>query len=84
MSIWCAMIFIPAGLIIFTKHGPVAYNGLIALYIPLGTFFAWMCGFTVGVMHSRKRDANTIAQQDRDNQLAAALTTDRPATPAIA
>jgi hypothetical protein len=63
MSLWCAMIFIPAGLIIFMKHGPIAYNGLIALYIPLATFFVWMCGFTVGVMQAIKRDER-IMQED--------------------
>jgi hypothetical protein len=82
MSIWCAMVFVPAGLIIFMKHGPIAYNGLIALYIPLGTFFAWMCGFTIGVMQSLKRDAKIIAEQERQDALTSATdatTTHEPA-----
>lgn len=84
MSIWCAMIFIPAGLIIFMKHGPIAYNGLIALYIPLGTFFAWMCGFTVGVMQALNRDAKIVAQQERDGTLGPPIGSETAVTPAIA
>jgi hypothetical protein len=58
---------------------------VIALYIPLGTFFAWMCGFTVGVMQALKRDEQIIAQQERDDALAAgALDSPRPAAPVIA
>jgi hypothetical protein len=64
MSLWCACIFIPAGLIIFAKHGPISYAGAIALYIPLAVFFAWMRGFTIGVMQAIKRDANTSREQE--------------------
>jgi hypothetical protein len=56
MNIWCAMIFVPAGAIVFTKTGPLAYDGLLALYIPLGVFFLWMVGFTVGVLQTIRRD----------------------------
>lgn len=26
----------------FFKDGPLGYNGLLALYLPFGMFFAWM------------------------------------------
>ena len=57
MSIWCAFIFCPAGAIVFTHTGPLAYDGLLALYIPLGVFFLWMLGFTVAVVQAISRDA---------------------------
>jgi hypothetical protein len=82
MSLWCACIFIPAGLIIFAKHGPIAYNGAIALYIPLGTFFAWMCGFTVGVMQSINRDERLQKAQRLEDERAG-LAAEKP-SPAIA
>src|SRR5262249_42527828 len=62
MSLWCAMIFCPAGAIIFFKSGPLAYNGALALYIPLGIFFVWMCGFTAGVVQAMRRDERMAAQ----------------------
>lgn len=62
MSLWCAMIFVPAGAIIFTKTGPLAYDGIFALYIPLACFFLWMCAFTVGVMQTINRDQRRNAQ----------------------
>jgi len=61
MSLWCACIFIPAGAIIFFKTGPLAYNGALALYIPLGVFFIWMCGFTVGVLQAIARDERQLS-----------------------
>jgi hypothetical protein len=57
MSLWCALVFCGAGAIIFAKTGPLAYNGALALYIPLGIFFVWMCGFTAGVVQAMRRDA---------------------------
>src|SRR5436309_1659798 len=70
MSIWCACIFVPAGAIIFAKHGPIAYNGLVALYIPLGVFFIWMCGFTIGVMQAIKRDEQQLKAQKLEDERA--------------
>ena len=63
MSLWFAMIFIPAGAIIFAKTGPLAYDGALALYIPLGAFFVWMCGFTVGIMQALRRDERLLKEE---------------------
>jgi hypothetical protein len=68
MSLLCACVFWPAALIIFAKHGPIAYNGAIALYIPVGTFFAWMCGFTIGVLQAIKRDERIQRQQQAEDE----------------
>lgn len=49
-NIWTAMLFIPAGMIAFFKRGPFAWNGILALYMPLAVFFVWMaimCVYTV-------------------------------------
>jgi hypothetical protein len=67
MSLWCACIFIPAGAIIFFKDGPLAYDGLLALYIPLGVFFLWMCGFTAGVVQAMRRDERLYKAQQLED-----------------
>ena len=37
-----AIALIPTGFIIFFKHGPLAWNGIIGLGIPMIYFFAWI------------------------------------------
>ncbi len=40
-SMWVGVMFIPGGLLTFFKHGPFAWNGLFAFWIPLLVFFCW-------------------------------------------
>jgi hypothetical protein len=42
LNLWVAVLILPALLIPFFKTGPFAYNGLMALYVPFGSFFVWM------------------------------------------
>src|SRR4051794_15404852 len=41
-NVFAALVIEPASLIIFFKTGPLAYSGLLALYVPFGVFFAWI------------------------------------------
>lgn len=40
-NFWIALLFLPGGLLAFFKHGPFAYNGLLAFWIPVGIFCLW-------------------------------------------
>lgn len=42
LSIWAAILITPAGLVLFFKHGPFAWNGIIGIYIPLAGFAIWV------------------------------------------
>ena len=42
LSFWCAVLFVPAGAVLIFKTGPFAWNGIIAFYIPVVAFFAWL------------------------------------------
>jgi hypothetical protein len=55
-GLWCGVLFFPAGLIGFFKHGPFAYDGLLAMYIPLGIFAAWVMVTSI-VLHIQIRQA---------------------------
>lgn len=46
-SLWNAISYLPAGFMSFFHSGPVAWTGVLALYIPLGSFFTWMVIVTV-------------------------------------
>jgi hypothetical protein len=46
-SIWAALLFCPAGLDVSFKGGPLAWNGLIAWWVLLVTFFLWLITLSV-------------------------------------
>jgi len=46
LCLWVALLFVPAGLMAFFKTGPFAWNGLMALYVPVGIFFVWLAVLT--------------------------------------
>lgn len=77
--LYCAFIFIPAGAIIFFKTGAFAYNGLLALYVPLAVFFFWMCGMTVAMLQATRRFERE--QRDADRRPAGAPPVDRVTEP---
>jgi len=49
LTFWAALLIIPAGLVLYFKDGPFAWNGLVGLYIPLAAFVIWVFALTVGV-----------------------------------
>ena len=57
LAVWTGLLFIPACLIFFFKTGPMAWNGLIAFYIPVFIFFIWVVGLTVPALQSARREA---------------------------
>ncbi len=54
-NIWTPLLFIPAGLILFFKTGPFAWNGILAFWIPLVIFFTWMIVMTVMTLRAMNR-----------------------------
>jgi hypothetical protein len=57
LSFWTAGLSAPGGLTILFKHGPLAYNGLLSLWIPLGVFGIWISAMTVLVIQGIHREA---------------------------
>jgi hypothetical protein len=47
LNFWVAFLSIPAGLILFFKHGIFAFDGLLALWVPLVVFLIWIITMTV-------------------------------------
>jgi hypothetical protein len=57
LNLWVAFLVEPAVLIPFFKTGPFAYDGLLALYVPFGSFFAWIVVTTPALIRAIKREA---------------------------
>jgi hypothetical protein len=56
LAVWTGILFLPACLIFFFKTGPMAWNGVIAFYIPVFIFFIWVVGLTVPALQSLRRE----------------------------
>lgn len=54
-NIWTPLLFVPAGLILFFKTGPFAWNGILAFWIPLIIFFIWMIVMTIMTLRAINR-----------------------------
>jgi hypothetical protein len=55
LSVWVATLSIPGGAMILFKTGPLAFNGVLAIWIPLGVFFIWIVAMTVLVIKAINR-----------------------------
>jgi hypothetical protein len=64
LSFWTATLSAPGGLTILFKSGPLAYNGLLSLWVPLGVFGIWISVMTVLVIKAihREADSGAVAQ----------------------
>jgi hypothetical protein len=47
LGVWVALLSVPGGVVILFKTGPLAFNGIIGIWIPLGVFFVWIAVMTV-------------------------------------
>jgi hypothetical protein len=59
LSFWTAGLSAPGGLTILFKTGPLAYNGLLSLWVPLGVFGIWISAMSVLVIRAIQREAQT-------------------------
>jgi len=50
LNFWVALLIIPAGTVLFFKSGPLAWNGLVGIYIPIVVFVIWFAAMTA-VIH---------------------------------
>jgi hypothetical protein len=56
MNVWAGLLYFPAALLLFFKRGAFAYNGLLALYVPLAAFLIWIVLMTQQLIRSIKAD----------------------------
>jgi hypothetical protein len=49
LSLWCSVFYLPGGLAVFFRSGPLAWNGLITWWFLVVAYFAWVCAITWGL-----------------------------------
>lgn len=54
-NIWAVIVYLPGALIPLFKSGPFAWNGLLALWVPVVVFVAWMIGMSVLLLQAINR-----------------------------
>ncbi len=55
LSLWVAFAVAPGGLIALFKSGPLAWNGVLAYWIPFSQFFIWVVAMTVLMQKAARR-----------------------------
>ena len=55
-NFWLAFLLVPAGLMLFFKDGPFAFNGIITFWVPTVIFFAWIPIMTFLVLKAVRRE----------------------------
>lgn len=56
LNLWIAISFVPATFIIYFKRGPIAWNGLITFWVPLGLFVFWLAAMLVIMFRAVARE----------------------------
>jgi uncharacterized membrane protein YciS (DUF1049 family) len=57
LNVWVAIGFTPTALIYFFKHGPFAWNGLLAFWLALTIFCGWFLTMFVYVVRAIRNQA---------------------------
>lgn len=67
-NFWSALFIFPAGLIVFFKTGPFAYDGFGAFWFPFAVFFGWMITMTVVTFQAIRREEERLQaiQEEED------------------
>lgn len=55
-SLWVTMLIIPAGIVLFFRSGPFAWNGIVGLYTPLTAFTFWLFSMTIVIHRNLTRE----------------------------
>lgn len=62
MHLWVSVSFVPGSLMAYFRTGPFAFDGVFALYLPLGAFFVWMVAMTAVTLRLISRHEKALGQ----------------------
>ena len=85
LSFWFALSMFPASAIVFFKVGPLAWNGVFALYLPLAMFALWFNVVTYWIAKAIKSESVELAsgpaipgRPDSEQKIVAAAQLEKP------
>jgi hypothetical protein len=73
-NIWAQIIFLPGTVIPLFKSGPLAWNGIIAFWIPAAVYTVWMCLLTKLLLTAIKRPDPVGVDHEPDHRQPTAAT----------
>ena len=59
---WAALLITPAGMVLFFKDGPFAWDGIVGIYIPLAAFAIWMGALSYQVHVALTREMTAASE----------------------
>lgn len=68
LSLWFAFSMFPASAIVFFYHGPLAWNGVFALYLPLALFALWYNVTAFWLLRAIQQESRIAEAEDPDFQ----------------
>jgi hypothetical protein len=71
-NIWAQLIYLPGTVIPLFKSGPLAWNGILAFWIPAAVYTVWMCLLTWLLLRAASRPDPRPAPGELDRQPAVA------------
>ena len=54
---WCAVLYVPGGTCTFFKHGPLAWNGVLAFWLPAIVYTTWFVTMAVQTSRAARQQA---------------------------
>jgi hypothetical protein len=65
VNFWFAGLVMTGQFMIFFKTGPIAWNGVLALYWPAFVFFVWICVMSAMIIKAVKEDTGVTPDADQ-------------------
>ncbi|MHB8693131.1 MAG: hypothetical protein ACYDHH_17985, partial [Solirubrobacteraceae bacterium] len=60
-NMWVAVLYIPGGTIIFFKNGPLAWNGVLAFWVPASVYSSWFVTMAIHTARAARGQAHAVA-----------------------
>jgi hypothetical protein len=77
-NLWAQIIYLPGILIPYFKSGPLAWNGLLAFWIPVVVFTVWLCLITAMLLRAINEQEHAITEGSAAGAAAGATTAGTP------
>jgi hypothetical protein len=66
MNVWCAFLYVPGGTCTFFKSGPLAWNGVLAFWVPASVYCTWFVTMAIQTSKAaRQQHREFLASPDQ-------------------